>query len=60
MNKKLQTSEIEKIVLKIASPQEILEWSHGEVLRPETINYRTGKPERSGLFSEVIFGPTRD
>ncbi len=60
MNKKIPTSEIEKIVLKIASPEEILSWSHGEVLRPETINYRTGKPERSGLFSEVIFGPIRD
>ena len=60
MNKKIPTSEIEKIVLKIASPEEILNWSHGEVLGPETINYRTGKPERSGLFSEVIFGPTKD
>ncbi|MCS7200541.1 MAG: DNA-directed RNA polymerase subunit beta' [Patescibacteria group bacterium] len=60
MNKKLPAEEIEKIVLKIASPEEILTWSRGEVLRPETINYRTGKPERSGLFSEVIFGPTKD
>ncbi len=60
MNKKLPTSEIEKIVLKIASPEEILSWSHGEVLRPETINYRTGKAERYGLFSEVIFGPMKD
>jgi DNA-directed RNA polymerase subunit beta' len=60
MSKKLPAEDIEKIVLKIASPEEILTWSHGEVLRPETINYRTGKPERSGLFSEVIFGPTKD
>ncbi len=60
MNKKISTSEIEKIVLKIASPEEILSWSYGEVLRPETINYRTGKPERTGLFSEVIFGPMKD
>jgi DNA-directed RNA polymerase subunit beta' len=51
---------IESIVLKLASPEEILEWSRGEVLKPETINYRTGRPERDGLFSEVIFGPTRD
>lgn len=60
MNKKLFAEDIEKIVLKIASPEDILSWSYGEVLRPETINYRTGKPERSGLFSEVIFGPTKD
>ncbi len=46
--------------LKIASPEEILEWSYGEVTKPETINYRTQKPERDGLFSEAIFGPTKD
>ncbi|GBD34714.1 DNA-directed RNA polymerase subunit beta' [bacterium HR35] len=57
---KKPTSEIEKLVLKIASPEEILSWSHGEVLKPETINYRTGKPDRYGLFSEVIFGPIKD
>ncbi|BCX15559.1 MAG: DNA-directed RNA polymerase subunit beta' [Candidatus Parcubacteria bacterium] len=60
MNRKIPTSEIEKLILKIASPEEILSWSKGEVLRPETINYRTGKPERAGLFSEVIFGPMKD
>ncbi len=46
--------------LKIASPEEILEWSFGEVTKPETINYRTQKPERDGLFSEAIFGPVKD
>jgi DNA-directed RNA polymerase subunit beta' len=60
MKKPLSTTEIEKLVLKIASPEEILNWSKGEVLRPETINYRTGKPERHGLFSEVIFGPMKN
>ena len=44
----------------IASPEEILSWSHGEVTKPETINYRTLKPERGGLFCEVIFGPQKD
>jgi DNA-directed RNA polymerase subunit beta' len=60
MIKNLSTTDIEKLVLKIASPEEILTWSKGEVLRPETINYRTGKPERQGLFSEVIFGPMKN
>jgi len=46
--------------LKIASPDEILSWSYGEVIKPETINYRTQRPERDGLFSERIFGPTKD
>ena len=44
----------------IASPEEIRSWSHGEVKKHETINYRTFKPERDGLFCEVIFGPTKD
>lgn len=48
------------IRLKIASPEEILSWSHGEVIKPETINYRTQRPEKDGLFSERIFGPTKD
>jgi len=52
--------DIKSILLKIASPEEILSWSHGEVTKPETINYRTQRPERDGLFSERIFGPTRD
>jgi len=48
------------IKLKIASPDDILGWSHGEVIKPETINYRTQRPEKDGLFSERIFGPTKD
>lgn len=48
------------ITLSIASPEEILSWSHGEVKKPETINYRTQKPERDGLFCEKIFGPTKN
>jgi len=46
--------------LSIASPEKISEWSHGEITKPETINYRTQKPERDGLFCEKIFGPTKD
>ena len=49
-----------KITISLASPEEILESSYGEVLKPETINYRTYKPERDGLFCERIFGPTKD
>ncbi|MFA6917840.1 MAG: DNA-directed RNA polymerase subunit beta' [Candidatus Gracilibacteria bacterium] len=48
------------IALAVASPEEILSWSHGEVKKPETINYRTQKPERDGLFCEKIFGPTKN
>ncbi|MDO8515937.1 MAG: DNA-directed RNA polymerase subunit beta' [bacterium] len=46
--------------ISVASPERILEWSHGEVIKPETINYRTQRPEKDGLFSERIFGPTKD
>ncbi len=46
--------------ISIASPEDILRWSHGEVTKPETINYRTQRPEKDGLFSERIFGPTKD
>ncbi|MBI4160542.1 MAG: DNA-directed RNA polymerase subunit beta' [Candidatus Yanofskybacteria bacterium] len=46
--------------VSVASPEEILAWSYGEVTKPETINYRTQKPEKEGLFSESIFGPTQD
>src|ERR1044072_726152 len=46
--------------LAVASPADILEWSYGEVTKPETINYRTQKPERDGLFCERIFGPVKD
>ena len=52
--------DFNSIKLKIASPEEILRWSHGEVIKPETINYRTQRPEKDGLFSERIFGPTKD
>ena len=53
-------SNFTKITIGLASPEEILENSFGEVLKPETINYRTYKPERDGLFCERIFGPTKD
>ncbi|RLD17998.1 MAG: DNA-directed RNA polymerase subunit beta' [Caldiserica bacterium] len=53
-------SSFDAIKLSIASPQDILKWSYGEVKKAETINYRTFKPERDGLFCEKIFGPTRD
>ena len=52
--------DLSSIKLKIASPEDILSWSYGEVTKPETINYRTQKPEREGLFSEAIFGPMKD
>lgn len=55
-----QLHDFEGLNLKLASPEEILVWSHGEITKPETINYRTGKPERDGLFDERIFGPTKD
>ena len=53
-------SNFSKITIGLASPEEILENSFGEVLKPETINYRTYKPERDGLFCERIFGPVKD
>jgi DNA-directed RNA polymerase subunit beta' len=53
-------SNFSKIVISLASPEQILERSHGEVIKPETINYRTYKPERDGLFCERIFGPVKD
>jgi DNA-directed RNA polymerase subunit beta' len=52
--------EFESIKIGLASPEKIREWSHGEVKKPETINYRTLKPERDGLFCERIFGPQKD
>ena len=52
--------QFEAIKVGLASPERILEWSHGEVTKPETINYRSQKPERDGLFCERIFGPTKD
>src|SRR6266568_4804895 len=48
------------VALAVASAKDILDWSYGEVLKPETINYRTQKPERDGLFCERIFGPVKD
>ena len=54
------TSNFNTIVISLASPEQILERSHGEVIKPETINYRTYKPERDGLFCERIFGPVKD
>ena len=48
------------IKIALASPEKIREWSHGEVKKPETINYRTFKPERDGLFCARIFGPVKD
>jgi DNA-directed RNA polymerase subunit beta' len=54
------TTDFDSITLKLASPERILEWSRGEVTKPETINYRTGRSERNGLFDERIFGPEKD
>ena len=56
----MQFNVFDSIKIGLASPDKIREWSHGEVLKPETINYRTLKPERDGLFCERIFGPTKD
>ncbi|MDD3803883.1 MAG: DNA-directed RNA polymerase subunit beta', partial [bacterium] len=56
----LRPLDFDYIQLKLASPDKIKEWSHGEVLKAETINYRTQKPERDGLFCERIFGPVKD
>ena len=58
--KTLNTTEFDSIALKLASPEQIKEWSYGEVTKPETINYRTGRSERGGLFDEKIFGPEKD
>ena len=55
-----QISDFDAVRLAVASPEDILSWSYGEVTKPETINYRTQKPERDGLFCEKIFGPTKD
>ena len=56
----MKVADLRAIRIKLASPQEILSWSNGEVKKPETINYRTFKPERDGLFCAKIFGPIRD
>ena len=56
----LELTNLDSIQIGMASPEQILKWSYGEVSKPETINYRTLKPERDGLFCERIFGPTKD
>ena len=56
----LDVNKFDSMRIGLASPDKIREWSYGEVTKPETINYRTLKPERDGLFCERIFGPTRD
>ena len=55
-----ELSNLDSIQIGLASPEKIRQWSHGEVEKAETINYRTLKPERDGLFCERIFGPTKD
>ncbi len=55
-----QTEDFTGVRLRLASPETILDWSHGEVTKPETINYRTQRPEKDGLFDEKIFGPIKD
>src|SRR3954469_12045735 len=55
-----QTEEFKGVRIKLASPDTIMSWSHGEVTKPETINYRTQRPEKDGLFDEKIFGPIKD
>jgi DNA-directed RNA polymerase subunit beta' len=59
-NETYQPLSFDAIQIGLASPEKILEWSHGEVLKPETINYRTLKPEKDGLYCEKIFGPSKD
>jgi len=59
-NEEQEILDFSAIRLKLASPEEIHKWSHGEVTKPETINYRTQKPEKDGLFCEKIFGPSKD
>ncbi|MDD5039649.1 MAG: DNA-directed RNA polymerase subunit beta' [Patescibacteria group bacterium] len=60
LDREQKAIEFKAIRLKLGSPEDILGWSHGEVLKPETVNYRTQKPEKDGLFCEKIFGPTKD
>ena len=55
-----ELNNFESLQIKLASTDKIMEWSHGEVTKPETINYRTLKPEKDGLFCEKIFGPMKD
>ncbi len=60
LNDEIRPKDIEALQLRVASPEKVLSWSYGEVKKPETINYRTLKPERDGLFCAKIFGPVRD
>jgi DNA-directed RNA polymerase subunit beta' len=55
-----QAEEFKAVRLRLASPEDILDWSYGEITKPETINYRTQRPEKDGLFDEKIFGPIKD
>jgi len=56
----MRVVDLEAIRIKLASPEDILSWSYGEVTKPETINYRTQRAEKDGLFDERIFGPEKD
>ncbi len=56
----LEVNDFNQVRIALASPEQIRSWSYGEVTKPETINYRTLKPEKDGLFCEKIFGPTKD
>ena len=56
----MEINEIKTLRISLASPEQILSWSYGEVTKPETINYRRLRPEKDGLFCEAIFGPTKD
>jgi len=56
----VETKGFRALRISLASPDTIFSWSHGEVLKPETINYRRLRPEKDGLFCEAIFGPTKD
>lgn len=60
MKKTIDTTNFDAITLRLASPDRIRDWSYGEITKPETINYRTGRSERGGLFDERIFGPEKD
>jgi len=59
-NKPVQDNSFSKIRITLASPEKIKSWSHGEIKKPETINYRTFRPEKDGLFCARIFGPIKD
>src|SRR5436853_3400585 len=56
----VKTPDFGALRIRLASPEDVLKWSKGEVTKPETINYRTLRPEKDGLFDERIFGPTKD